>query len=143
MPRGSLPRMGSRAGWAALVFLSGYYLYRAVDYRFLTPGRLGPDLWNKQLWYFVHLGAALPALVGALLGMALVLVWLRLMYDGQSWLVFYVRDPDLRDATREWASWIVPLLGLEMWLSWWPQLRSRSRRRLSVTPVRDRSDLAD
>ncbi|MEP7382992.1 MAG: DUF2306 domain-containing protein [Gemmatimonadota bacterium] len=57
--------------------------------------------------------------------MALVLVWLRLMYDFQDYLFFYVTNPDLRDATREWASWVVPLLLVEAWLSWVPQLRGR------------------
>ncbi len=55
--------------------------------------------------------------------LALVLVWLRLMYDLQDYLFFYVKNEDLRDATREWASWVVPLLVVELWLSWWPQPR--------------------
>ena len=57
--------------------------------------------------------------------MALVLVWLRLMFDLQDYLFFYVTDPDLRDATREWASWVIPLLVVEGWLNWVPQLRGR------------------
>ena len=57
--------------------------------------------------------------------MALVLVWLRLMYDFQDVLFFYVKNEDLRDATREWASWVVPLLVVEVWLGWLPQLRAR------------------
>ena len=59
--------------------------------------------------------------------MTLVLVWLRLMYDFQDYLFFYVKNADLRDATREWASWVVPLLVVEMWLTWLPQLRGRKR----------------
>jgi hypothetical protein len=55
--------------------------------------------------------------------MALVLVWLRVMYDFQDFLFFYVKTEDLRDATREWASWVVPLLVVEFYLSWLPQLR--------------------
>lgn len=55
--------------------------------------------------------------------MALVLVWLRLMFDFQDYLFFYVTNEDLRDATREWASWVVPLLATESYLSWLPQLR--------------------
>ncbi len=203
MPNRALTRVMARVGWVILVLLSGYYLYRAVHFRFLIPGRLGPTFFNKQLWYVTHLIAALPVVLGAPLqfvpllrarwpavhrwvgrayvlgasiaaltaiylgaivgeypesrlslgllgivwlfftlaawrcavghayrahrlfmirsyGMALVLVWLRLMDDGQDWLFFYVTDPTLRDATREWASWIVPLLVLELWLSWWP-----------------------
>jgi hypothetical protein len=55
--------------------------------------------------------------------LALVLVWLRLMYDLQDYLFFYVTDEALRDATREWASWVVPLLVVEFWISWLPQVR--------------------
>lgn len=58
-------------------------------------------------------------------GLALVLVWLRVMYDLQGWLFFYHRDETMRDATREWASWVVPLLVLELWLSWVPLLRAQ------------------
>lgn len=188
--------------------LSLYYLYRAISYRFLHPGRLGPDVFNKKLWYFSHVAFALPVLfgaplqfitplrvraprlhravgkayvigactaallaiyLGAIVGeypgsilsialtglmwlfftlaawrfavarnfvahrafmirsytMALVLVWLRLMYDFQDSLFFYVTNEDLRDATREWASWVVPLLVVEMWLNWGAQLRGR------------------
>ena len=205
-------RLSGRLVWLALITLSAYYLYRAVNYRFLIPDRLGPDLFNKQAWYFAHLFAALPVLVGAPLqfipslrtsrpalhrfigrfyvagaslaaltaiylggivgeyegsklpivllaslwlfftlsawrcavkrdfvahrlfmirsyGLALVLIWLRLMYDMQDWLYFYVTNEDLRDTTREWASWVVPLLLLELWLSWVPLLRQASRSR--------------
>lgn len=190
---------------AALAILSAYYLYRAIDYRFLHADRLGPSLFNKQLWYFSHALLALPVLFGAPLQflprlrqsaprihrwigraytigatvaavtaiylgatieyegsrlsivltgllwlfftlaawqaavarnfvahrafmirsytMALVLVWLRLMYDFQDYLFFYVQDAEMRDATREWASWVVPLLVIELWLSWLPQMR--------------------
>lgn len=209
MTASSSTRLPGRVLWGALLALSTYYLYRAVHYRFLTPGQLGPELWNKQLWYVGHLLAALVVFVGAPLqfvpalrrrrprlhrllgrwyiaaatltaltaiylgatieyegsrlpivllgllwlfftlaawrcailrnftghrlfmtrsyGLALVLVWLRLMFDLQDWLFFYVADEAMRDVTREWASWVVPLLVLEFWLSWLPQLRTRPR----------------
>jgi len=192
-------------GLAVLAGLSMYYLYRAIDYRFLQADRLGPSLFNKRLWYVGHVLLALPVIVGAplqflpklrqsmpyvhrwigrayVLGasgagllaiylgasieyegsrlplvmvgilwlfftlaawraavsrnlaahrafmirsytLALVLVWLRLMYDLQDYLFFYVTDEELRDATREWASWVVPLLVVEFWIAWLPQLR--------------------
>jgi len=192
---------------AALAMLSAYYLYRAVDYRFLHANRLGPSLFNKQLWYFSHLLLALPVVFGAPLqflpqlrqsaprvhrwigrmyvfgasgaatlaiylgatseyeesrlsivitgalwlfftlaawraavarnfvahrafmirsyALALVLVWLRVMYDFQEYLFFFVQDEQARDGTREWASWVIPLLVVEFWISWIPQLRSR------------------
>ena len=74
-------------------------------------------------------------------GLALVLVWLRVMYDMQDWLFFYVKDEALRDTTREWASWVVPLLVLEAWLSWVPLLRRRGLQAQDhgQTAVTDRS----
>jgi hypothetical protein len=208
LPRKYIGRLAARIAWSALVVLSVYYLYRAINYRFIQPDRLGPGLFNKQIWYFTHLIVALPVVVGAPLqfitslrtaqprfhrivgrmyvvgaslaaltaiylggvvgeyegsrlpivllgllwlfftlsawrcavvrnftahrlfmirsyGLALVLVWLRVMYDLQDWLFFYVKDEALRDATREWASWVVPLLVMELWLSWLPLLKSR------------------
>ena len=211
-PARDVARVTTRLVLLGLVLLSAYYLYRAVHYRFVIPNRLGPSLFDKQLWYVTHVVAALPVLIGAPLqflpslrsarpalhrwigrvyvigaaiaaltaiylgaivgeyegsrlplallgsvwlfftlaawrsavhgrfrahqlfmihsyGLALVLVWLRLMYDGQEWLFFYVTNPELRDTTREWASWIVPLLVMELWLSWWPLLRSTTAQR--------------
>jgi hypothetical protein len=193
---------------AALAALSAYYLYRAIDYRFLHANRLGPSLFSKQLWYFSHVLLALPVVFGAPLQflpklrqsaprvhrwigrtyvtgasgaailaiylgatieyegsrlsivitgalwlfftlaawraaiarnfvshrafmirsytMALVLVWLRLMYDLQDYLFFYVQNEEMRDATREWASWVIPLLVVELWISWLPQVRANN-----------------
>jgi hypothetical protein len=193
---------------AALAVLSAYYLYRAVDYRFLHADRLGPSLFNKQLWYFSHVLLALPVVFGAPLQflpnlrqsaprvhrwigrayvigasgaatlaiylgatteyeesrlsivitgalwlfftlsawraavarnfvahrafmirsytLVLVLVWLRVMYDFQDVLFFYVQGEQARDATREWASWIIPLLVVELWIAWLPQLRAKT-----------------
>lgn len=194
--------------WIAVLLLSGYYLYRAVNYRFLTPGQLGPDLLNKQFWFAAHLIAAIPVLVGAPLqftpkirdsrpqlhrvlgriyvagaslaaltaiylgatielegsrlpivilgclwlfftlcawrsavngnfvahrlfmirsyGLALVLVWLRLLGDiPADVLFFYIQNDAIRDTTLEWLSWVLPLLILEFWLSWLPLVRRR------------------
>ena len=209
MDHRELKRSGWRVTWFALAGLSLYYLYIAINSRFIRPGRLGPDLWNKQFWYVTHFVGALPVLLagsiqfipslrtsrprlhriagrvyvigatiasltaiylGAVIeyegsrlpivllaslwlfftlsawrcavkrnlvahrlfmirsfGLALVLVWLRLMYDVQDWLFFYVKNEALRDTTREWASWVVPLLLLELMLSWLPLLKSRAR----------------
>ena len=189
-----------------LFCLSLYYLYRAVNYRFIVPGRMGPPNPIEPAWYYVHALFALPVLLGAPLQfvsdlrarlpavhrvvgrayvfgatvaavtaiymgtagpyegsrlsialtgllwlfstlsawrhavalrfsvhrafmvrsytMALVLVWLRLMYDFQDYLFFFVKNEDLRDSTREWASWVIPLLAVELWLSWVPQLKA-------------------
>ncbi|HEX7769154.1 MAG TPA: hypothetical protein VF422_03905, partial [Dokdonella sp.] len=63
--------------------------------------------------------------------LALVLVWHRVMYDFQDYLFFYVQGEQARDGTREWASWVIPLVLVELWISWLPQLR----RRASSTPT--------
>ena len=195
--------------WLSVLALLGfYYFYRAVDYRFLHEGRLGPSLFNKQLWYVSHAALALPVVFGAPLqfiprlrqkypqlhrwigrayvfgatgaailavylgatteyeesrlsivitgllwlfftlaawrcavardfqahrafmirsyALALVLVWLRLMYDFQEELFFFVKNEVSREGTREWASWVIPLLVVELWLSWLPQLRPKN-----------------
>jgi uncharacterized membrane protein len=199
----------TKFAWTLLLVLSAYYLYRAIDYRFLTPGQLGPDLFNKQFWFAAHLIAALPILVGAPLqfipkirdtrpklhriigrvyvasaslaaltaiylgatielegsrlpivmlgclwlfftlaawrtavradfvnhrlfmirsyGLALVLVWLRLLGDiPADVLFFYIQNEAIRDTTLEWLSWVLPLLIVEFWLSWLPMLRRRT-----------------
>jgi len=54
-----------RVWWALLSGLAAYYLYRALVFRFLPPGELGPTLFNKQLWFVSHLMLALPVLFGA------------------------------------------------------------------------------
>lgn len=210
MNRTPLKSIAYHAWLLLLAVLGAYYLYRAIDYRFLHAGRLGPSLFNKQLWYIAHAAFALPVIFGAPLqfvpalrrakprlhrfigkayvygaslaavmaiwlgatieyegsrlslvltgllwlgftlaawrsavrkdfaahrafmirsyAMALVLVWLRLMYDFQDSLFFFVTDQDMRDATREWASWVVPLLVVETYLSWLPLARGRSPR---------------
>lgn len=202
-----------RLWWALLLCLAAYYLYRAIGFRFIEPGRLGPTLFDKQLWFFGHLVLALPVLIAAPLqfsrslrrarpqlhrnlgrvyvacatgagltaiylgatielegsrfpivllgliwifftlaawrcavrrdfeahrlfmirsyGLALVLVWLRLMGDVPPDLMFfYIKDEAIRDTTLEWMSWIVPLLAIEFWLSWLPLLIGAKRRPL-------------
>ena len=63
--RAQLTRLGGRLTRFALTALSVYYPCRAINYRFLTPNRLGPELFDKQVWYFAHVIAALAVLVGA------------------------------------------------------------------------------
>jgi uncharacterized membrane protein len=66
--------------------------------------------------------------------LALVLVWLRVMYDFQDYLFFFVLDEQARDGTREWASWVIPLLLVEFWISWLPQVRPNNSSK--PTPLR-------
>lgn len=42
--------------------MSSYYLYSAINYRFVRQG-IGPTFWNKQFWFVSHLAAAVAHLV--------------------------------------------------------------------------------
>ena len=118
-------------GGATLASLTAIYLGATIEYE----GSRLPIVLLGVLWLFFTLAAWRCALDGNMAahrlfmirsyGLALVLVWLRLMFDLQDWLFFYVQDEAMRDATREWASWVVPLLVLELWLSWLPALGTR------------------
>lgn len=50
-------------GWMAFAIAAGYYLVQAIEMRFLTPGQMGSSLWNRQAWFYLHLGFALPSLL--------------------------------------------------------------------------------
>jgi uncharacterized membrane protein len=61
--------------------------------------------------------------------LAMVFVWLRLMGDMPFDIIFfYIKSPDMRDATHEWLSWVLPLLITELCISWIPLLKSGNRK---------------
>lgn len=58
--------------------------------------------------------------------LAMVFVMLRLLGDIPSdILFFYIQSPEMRDATLEWLSWVLPLLVTEFWISWIPLMKNR------------------
>lgn len=59
--------------WIAIVFLSAYYLYRGIKFRFFTDGNLD----KKAIWYYAHLATALAPL---LLGPFQFWTWLRIKH---------------------------------------------------------------
>lgn len=147
----TLRKLLVRAGWALIITLSAYYLYRAILYRYITPDQLGPSLFNKKLFYFGHLIAALPVLLGALLQFYTKLRYkwplcrTPALYDSQLSIcahpglaahnrrhpgrlhIFDIRDQAIRDTTQEWMSWVIPLLVVEFSISWLPMLRSKKQ----------------
>lgn len=54
---------------------------------------------------------------------ALAFVFVRLLGQFQDTLFPFMPDPELRDTTREWLSFVLPLIAVEGWCSWWPSLR--------------------
>lgn len=60
--------------------------------------------------------------------LAMVFVILRIMGDIPSdILFFYIKSPEMRDATLEWLSWVLPLLVTEFWISWIPLMKTNSK----------------
>lgn len=51
---------------------------------------------------------------------ALSFVWVRMMAAGDGVLLGFIENAELRAATRSWLSFVLPLLVVELWLSWWP-----------------------
>ncbi len=188
-----------------------WFLLDSLVYRFGTPGALGPNLWNKQAWYWIHAGLAIPTLllaplqfsktirarwprvhrwtgrayvVGALIAAcvavvlavstdnlggrmplvllaglwflftasawitaarrdfvnhrlfmlrsvncALAFVWIRgLFFVPDSILFPYIAETAITDASREWITATIPILLMEAWITWIPQLRGIRRR---------------
>ena len=54
-------------------------------------------------------------------------VWIRLLRVSQDWFLPFIEDPEMRTTVREYVCFIVPLLGVEIWLSYLPALKRASR----------------
>ena len=192
--------------WTIIILLSSYYLYRAINFRFIKEG-IGPTFWNKQFWFVSHLATAVIPLItgpfqfwtwfrkhyikwhrllgkvyiiGCLLGglsalylgitqpypgsvvPTLILALLWLFMTSAAWITIkrknvqahqlfmirsytltlafvflrilsdlvykhnflsFITNEDVRDATYEWMSWILPLLVVEFFISWLPSIK--------------------
>lgn len=207
-------------GWPAAIFAGVcaviavwvvLFLIDSLIYRFGTPGELGPSLWNKQAWYWIHTVLAIPTLilapfqfsktvrakwprihrwtgrvyiVGALIAAcvavvlavstdnlggrlplvmlaglwffftasawvtaarrdfvnhrlfmlrsvncALAFVWIRGLFLIPDAVLFpWIADEAVIAASREWITATVPILLMEAWITWLPQLRGSRRR---------------
>ncbi len=203
----------TRIFWTLIILFSAYYLYRAINYRFVKEG-IGPTFWNKQFWFVSHLLTAVIPLItgpiqfwdwfrihyinwhrligkvyiiGCLLGglsalylsitqpydgsivPALILALLWLFMTSAAWITIkrknvqahrlfmirsytltlsfvflrilsdlvykhgflsFIKNQDVRDATYEWMSFVIPLLVVEFFISWWPSMKNvKSARR--------------
>lgn len=65
-------------------------------------------------------------------GIALAFVLVRLLGEVQEPLFAFLPDKAVRDSTREWLSFVVPLLAIESWYSWWPAVRGSRREKKVV-----------
>lgn len=205
--RAQQSKISLRLFWSLVILLSGYYLFRAIRFRFLEEG-IGDTFWNKQFWFVFHLLTAIAPLalgpiqfwswfrkrhmrwhrllgkiyiIGSLLGgctalylgftqpyqgsivpvillallwlfcttaawitilrknvtahrlfmirsyvLALTFISLRILSDmvEQGYILSFIKHPDVRDATYEWLSWVLPLVVTEMCISWIPAMRA-------------------
>lgn len=192
--------------WTIIILLSSYYLYRAINFRFIKEGT-GPTFWNKQFWFVSHLLTAVIPLItgplqfwtwfrnhyikwhrllgkiyiiGCLLGgisaiylgitqpypgsivPTLILAALWLFMTSAAWITIkrknvqahrlfmirsytltlafvflrilsdlvykhnflsFIKNEDVKDATYEWMSWVIPVLIVECVISWMPSIK--------------------
>lgn len=62
--------------------------------------------------------------------LTLVFVFLRILGDliNNYGLLSFIDNADIRDTTQEWLSWVIPLLTVEIIISWLPLLRGNRNR---------------
>lgn len=204
-----------RIFWTIIILFSAYYLYRAINFRFVREG-IGPTFWNKQFWFASHLVTAVIPLVtgpfqfwtwfrkhhmkwhrlvgkvyiiGCILGglsalylsatqpypgsvvPALILALLWLFMTSSAWITIkrknvqahrlfmirsytltlsfvflrilsdlvykhhflsFIKNEDVRDATYEWMSFVVPLLVVEFFISWLPSMKKMKPQKVSL-----------
>lgn len=58
---------------------------------------------------------------------ALAFVFVRVMGETDDWLFAFLEDKAVRDATQEWLAFVVPLIVVEGWYTWWPSVRQAMR----------------
>jgi uncharacterized membrane protein len=63
--------------------------------------------------------------------LALTFIWLRLFGDlvYKHNLLFFIKNPDLKDTTHEWMSDLMPLLLVELFISWIPSMKNKKNLR--------------
>jgi uncharacterized membrane protein YozB (DUF420 family) len=195
-----------RIFWTVIILLCFYYLYRAINFRFIKEG-ISPTFWNKQFWFVSHLITAVIPLItgpfqfwtwfrnhhikwhrllgkiyifGCLLGgmsalylgitqpypgsivPTLILATLWLFMTSAAWITIkrrnvqahrlfmirsytlalsfiflrilsdlvykhnflsFIKNEDVKDATYEWMSWVLPVLVVEFFISWLPSIK--------------------
>lgn len=67
---------------------------------------------------------------------ALAFVFVRIMGEAQGLLFSFLPSRELSGVTREWLSFVLPLLAVEGWASWWPAVRSSGPKAVDDPPTR-------
>ena len=56
-------------------------------------------------------------------------VVIRLLRDTQEWLFPFITQIEVRDVTRDWLCFVLPLLVVEVVYAWWPALKQAAAKR--------------
>jgi uncharacterized membrane protein len=67
------------------------------------------------------------------LALGLAFVWIRVIGELSPQLFAFIPDEASRRTTEEWLGFILPLIGVELWLTWWPEWRKAVDRRRGNT----------
>jgi hypothetical protein len=60
---------------------------------------------------------------------ALAFVFVRALGDANDWLFTFLEDEAVRNATQEWLSFVIPLIVVESWYTWWPSVQQAKKSR--------------
>lgn len=139
-PRGHRRIGRTYLGFAIVAALVAIYLGTTFE----RPGSRTPLLIFALLWLAFSVAAWVCALRGAFVAherfvvrsyaLALAFVFVRLLGEAQDVLFPFMQDQALRDTTREWLSFVLPLIVVETWHSWWPSLRAALLTRATSVP---------
>ncbi len=61
--------------------------------------------------------------------LALTFVWLRILGDlvYNHNLLFFIKNEEIKDTTYEWMSWVLPLVLVELFVSWIPLMKNKNK----------------
>ena len=118
-------------GGCLLGGLTALYLAYTQPYQ----GSIVPVIMLALLWLFMTTAAWLAVINKNIQAhrlfmirsytLTLVFVFLRLSGDliEQFHLLSFIDSSDVRDTTQEWLSWVIPVLVVEMFISWLPSVK--------------------
>jgi uncharacterized membrane protein len=136
--RARWPVWHRRAGMAYLVsavLASTNAIYLAVT--FDAPGNRPPLLMFSLLWLAFSIAAwwcarrrafaAHERFVVRSYAIALAFVFVRVLGEWDEVVLGFVQTREVRDATMDWLSFVVPLIVIEGWYTWWPSVPAAQR----------------
>ncbi len=128
------PVMHRRVGWLYLVsaiLASSIAIYLGMTFDSL--GRRVPVTIFALAWLLFSIAALVCArrrmfiaheqFVIRSYAMALAFVFVRVMGAAENSILAFLPSAELRGVTREWLCFVLPLIVVEAWISWWPTLR--------------------